>query len=152
MRIKGVFDLFWVKKCVACDELLEYDTKEYLCPKCYAEWEAAKNERCPVCQKRECKCSCGNRNKLYVDFVRHLALYEPYEREYVVNRIVYALKNSNNDDVFEFVAHEMVKEFSLKENMRNTVIVSVPRNPSSIRKYGYDHAMKLAKRVAEWMH
>ena len=81
--------------------------------------------------------------------MRHLALYDHTDREWVVNRIVYALKNSNADEVFEFVAREMADNLIDKKLLNNAVFVGIPRSPRSVRKYGYDHAKKLAKKLAE---
>lgn len=146
--IDSILSVIFVKKCIACRVLLEYDSDKKLCPDCEREWKESKAEICPDCYEEQidCRCSFWRSN---VDSVRHLALYSHDEIDSVTNRLVYALKKSNNDDVFDFVADEMVENLISRKNLYNTVCVSVPRNPKSIRKYGYDHAKKLAKRVAD---
>lgn len=146
--IKWFVSLLCVKKCIACGELLEYDCDEYLCPKCKEEWDEAKRTVCPRCFKTEVKCCCGFGNR-YVSSVRHLALYDHTDRDLVTNKLVYALKKSNNDGVFDFVAREMAEQLIDKRTLNNAVVVNVPRSPASIRRYGYDHAKKLAKKIAE---
>ncbi len=151
-NFKSIFDRLFkivcVKRCVACKELLEFDYKGSMCPKCAAEWDEAKRTMCDRCFEMHSKCRCGF-GKQYVDGVRHLALYDHTERDCVVNRIVYSLKNSNNDDVFEFVAREMADNLIDKNKLDQAVAVNVPRSPKSVRHYGYDHAKKLAIKLAE---
>ncbi len=146
--INKILNIIFVKRCVACKKLLPYDYDKKLCADCLAEWEESKTEICADCLKEQTECHCRFRNNK-VDSVRHLALYSHYDNEAVTNRLIYALKRSNNDDVFEFVADEIIDNLITKKNLYNTVCVSVPRNPNSIRHYGYDHAKTLAKRIAE---
>lgn len=145
---KKILDYVCVKKCVACDELLEFDYDGFLCPECAREWDEAKRTVCDRCFKMHSKCRCSF-GKQYVDGMRHLALYDHADREWVVNKIVYAMKKRNADDVFEFVAREMVDNLIDKNTLNNAIFVGIPRSPKSVRKYGYDHAKKLAKTLAE---
>ncbi len=140
-----------VKKCVGCKELLAFDYEGSLCPRCAEEWDEAKSIVCDRCYEMQSKCSCGF-GKRYVDSVRHLALYDHTKKDYVVNRLVYALKKSNNDEVFDFVAREMANILVTDKKLDNTVVVNIPRSPTSVRRYGYDHAKKLAKRVSELLN
>ena len=78
-------------------------------------------------------------------------LYQDDDKQKVSNRVVYALKKSNDESVFEFVANEMVENIIDTKRLDNTVVVGVPRNPNSIKMYGYDHAKRLAKKVAEML-
>ncbi len=146
--LKKLLDYVCVKKCVACDELLEFDYNGFLCPKCEKEWDEAKRTVCDRCFNMHSKCRCSF-GKQHVDGMRHLALYDHNDREWVVNKIVYSLKKSNADDVFEFVAREMADNLIDKNTLNNAVFVGIPRTPKSVRKYGYDHAKKLAKKLAE---
>ncbi len=145
---KKFLDFICVKKCVACNELLEFDYEGFLCPKCAKEWDEAKRTVCERCFNMHSKCRCSF-SKQYVDGMRHLALYDHTDREWVVNKIVYALKKSNAEEVFEFVAREMAESLIDEKSLKNAVFVGVPRSPKSVRKYGYDHAKKLAKKLAE---
>ena len=146
--LDSILNTVFVKKCVACKELLAHDSERMLCDACFEEWEDAKSEVCPDCLKEQIDCRCGVKSR-YVDSVRHLALYSHYHTDSVPNRIVYALKRSNNDSVFDFVSDEMIKLLLPKTVYGNTVCVGVPRNPMAIRKYGYDHAKLLARIVAK---
>ena len=152
IKIKNIWNritsIIFVKKCVSCKELLPYDYKGYLCLKCLGEWELQKMEICPTCHKEQTECRCAF-GKEGVDSLRHLVLYQHDDKEKVSNRIVYSLKKSNEKNVFEFVAKEMVENIINTKRLDNTVVIGVPRNPNSIKEYGYDHAKKLAKNVAE---
>lgn len=143
-ELKGIV---FVKKCVACMKLLPYDYEGYLCFDCENEWNDSKFEICPTCKNEQIKCNC-TRGKQYVDSVRNLAMYTHTEHDSVTNRLIYSMKRSNNDDVFVFLASELEKYILPKKPLHNTVVVSVPRIPVSIRRYGYDHANVLAKKVA----
>ena len=152
IKIKNIWNritsIIFVKKCVSCKELLPYDYEGYLCLKCLGEWELQKMELCPTCHKEQTECRCAF-GKEGVDSLRHLVLYQHDDKEKVSNRIVYSLKNSNEKSVFDFVSREMVDNIINTKRLDNTVVVGVPRNPNSIKEYGYDHAKKLAKSVAE---
>lgn len=147
-RILKFLDLFFVRKCVSCGELLAYDSDEYLCGECKVKWKEEKNIACSQCGKRQSQCTCGF-GKKYVDSVRHLAIYDPEDREKVANNVVYALKKSNVDLVFEFVAREMKDTLVGEIDPKDTVCTNVPRSPKSIKIYGYDHAKKLADFLAD---
>ena len=146
--IKSIINIATVRKCVACGELLEYDREGYMCHRCETEWFLLKREVCPNCFEAHVDCRCGFK-KGYVDSVRHLVAYSNEEKDCVSNKLVYALKKSNDDDVFEFVANEMADNLINKSMLKNAVVAAVPRNPVAIRRYGYDHAKKLAKRLAQ---
>ena len=146
--INSFFNVIFVKKCVACKTLLEYDSAKMLCDECDEQWQLAKMVICPYCKEAQIDCRCGY-GKRSVDSVRHLAVYKDYDRESVVNKIIYQLKNANNDRVFDFVADEMIKNIISKRGLSNTVVVNIPRNPRSINRYGYDHAKKLAMVIAD---
>lgn len=143
-----ITNMIFVKKCASCKELLPYDYEEKLCLKCLGEWYLQKNELCPICHKEQifCRCAFGKES---VDSLRHLVLYQHDDKGKVSNKVVYALKKSNDENVFDFVAGEMVDNIIDTKRLDNTVVTGVPRNPNSIKEYGYDHAKKLAKKVAE---
>lgn len=144
----GFLAMFFPKRCVACGELLEFDYRDCLCPDCREEWDEAKVEICEVCGKTQTRCRCAY-GKEHVDMVRHLAAYDHNKREGVANRIVYNLKKSNYNVLFLFVADEMANELVDFKVDENTVVAGVPRSPGSVRRYGYDHAKKLARVLAE---
>ena len=142
-----ILKLFFVKRCVACRKLLQYDSEEYLCDECASKWKREKTELCPVCLKGQTKCTCGF-GRSNIDSVRHLAMYSHSDKDSVAKKIVFALKKKNDSDVFEFVAREITSNLIGKVNAENTVVVNVPRNPNTVREIGYDHAEKMAERIA----
>ena len=149
--MSNVFDrilkLFFVKKCVACREIISYDSKEYLCKECASKWEKEKTEICPVCLKGQTRCHCGF-GRSQIDSVRHLAMYSNADNDSVAKKLVFALKKRNDSNVFDFVAREMADKLIGKVDPEKTVVVNVPRNPNTVKEIGYDHAKKLAERVA----
>ncbi len=142
-----IIKLFFVKKCVACRDVMPYDSNEYLCDECASKWKKEKTEICPVCLKGQTKCVCGfGRSEL--DSVRHLAMYSHADNNSVAKGLVFALKKSNDSDVFDFVAKEIAGNLIGNVNAENTIVINVPRNPNTVREVGYDHAKKLAERIA----
>ena len=151
MMKNSLFDkisgMFFVKKCVACREVMPYDSNEYLCNKCATKWKDEKSQICPRCLNSQTKCVCGfGRSSL--DSVRHLATYSHADKNSVAKGIVFALKKSNDADVFKFVAKEITDNLIGKVNAENTMIVNVPRNPNTVSEIGYDHAKRLAQNIA----
>lgn len=142
-----ILKIMFVKRCVGCGQLLVYDYDGYMCEECFERWESEKTEVCPDCFEEHVKCECRFQNSK-VDSVRHLAAYSSKD-ELVANMVVYAMKESNDSDVFEFAANEMADNLIDKSKLENTVCLGVPRSPKNIKKYGYDHAKKLAKKLSE---
>lgn len=145
--LNKLLDLFFVKKCVSCREAISYDSVEGLCEDCLPKWKKEKSEICPQCLKMQTKCTCGF-GRSALDGVRHLATYSHDDENCVARGIVYALKNSNDSYVFEFVAKELSDNIIGKTALENTVIVNVPRNPRTVSEIGYDHAKRLAEKIS----
>lgn len=139
-----LLNLIFPPKCVVCGELLDYDREIPLCEACYGKWQEAKAEKCEICGKEQTKCECDIRHGITGAICR-LALYSNGE---VSGSILFALKKSNYTALFKYIAQEMAKNIKSHMDTRETLVVNVPRNPRNTRKYGYDHAEKLAKLIA----
>ncbi len=152
MKIKRLFDALkrciFVRKCVSCEELLPYDYDGYLCRECCDKWEEEKKTKCKQCKKAHNECRCDFNNP-YVDSVRHLVPYSYVTHEEVAARVVFSMKKVKSNAVFDFAAREIVNDLMSDINFKNYIIVNVPRSPKSIKRYGYDHAKMLAKRISE---
>ena len=75
-------------------------------------------------------------------------MYSHADNNSVAKGLIFALKKSNDSDVFDFVAKEIAGNLIGNVNAENTIVINVPRNPNTVREVGYDHAKKLAERIA----
>ena len=156
MKISFFRDLFFVPKCVGCgkrfDILSERDGgREAYCDECRAAYEREKLESCSGCGVAAIECTCAPKplEKKYIDCISLVK----FGRSMCVDRLIYALKKRRNDKNFEFVSDELAKRFlsfSYQSGVEPTAVMftSVPRKESSIDKYGFDHAERLARMTA----
>ena len=154
MTLKKLFDkiLFYVSvpKCVSCGEILDFSDFP-LCSACYDEYLNVKDRNCSICAKSLNRCTCSN-EYLESHYVRKLVkVYRyVYDDSLPSNKLIYSLKRENRKDVFEFLANELSDAVCQQiERFDNVIITNVPRRKASIKKYGYDHAAKIAKCIAK---
>ncbi len=115
----------------------------------YEEWK--REIDCSRCANILSQCSCGNKllAENHIHKVFKLYKYRAYQEDNPNKRIIYALKEDNRIDVFDFLADELanaIKSSNLK--CKRLIVTNVPRRPKGISTFGYDHAAELAKRVA----
>ena len=102
----------------------------------------------------ECSCSTYSLESHFVKRVAKVYRYVKTEDISVQNALIYSLKEENRRDVRRFLAKELssaitdsgVLEYAAKKKI---IITNIPRRPSAIREYGYDHAALLAKEIAQ---
>ena len=139
-------------KCVGCGERLLPGERAF-CEKCLLEHISHKKRDCSACGKSLPRCTCTN-DYLKSHYVKKLIKVFRYlirdDREIISNKAVYSLKRDNRRDVIGFLADELTDSIKANININESfVITSVPRRSVSIRKYGYDHALLLAKAIAK---
>ncbi len=144
--------LFYVSvpKCASCGERLRANDRA-LCPPCKTKYRELLEFNCSVCAKPYYECECTNKylNAHYVHKVYKVFRYFPGD-EPPTNNLIYRLKRDNRRDVVDFLASELLNSLKNKNtNLDNTIITSVPRRRKSIKKYGFDHAMVLAKALSK---
>lgn len=149
---KRIMYLLTVPKCVCCGEPLEF-TDRCLCSECREKYEKYKDRECSRCAKKIYTCSCSNK-LLRADAIKKVFKvyrYRSWERDIPSNKLIYALKEQNRRDVFEFLAEELADSIkaSFKLDPDKHIVTNIPRRQKSIMDFGYDHAAELAKRVAE---
>ena len=144
---------FIVRKCVVCENPIDYDRKTSICDECQKYWLSALDILCDKCGYESEYCICSNKVlSKYVDFFTFCIFYKS-DSFNPVNGIVYKLKRDYNDEVFSFCAELMknkaLKVFS-KQNMSiHDFYVTYPaRRKKGIVKYGDDHAKVMSKYCA----
>lgn len=143
--------LLTVPKCVRCGEPMEIDDRCF-CAVCRKDYEEFKQRECSRCAKKIYRCSCSN-SLLRAGAIKNVYKvyrYRSWDRDIPSNKLIYALKQQNRRDVFEFTSDELAEAIkaSLKLTPEKYVITNIPRRGSAIVDFGYDHAAELAKRVA----
>jgi ComF family protein len=139
-----------VPKCVSCKERLEKAGMPF-CNVCYEKYKNNKSRNCSVCSERLYLCSCSNKylKSHYIHKLIKLYRYLP-DTGSPANNVIYSLKRDNRRDVVEFLANELV--VSLKnqfDNFDGVVFTNIPRREAAIKKYGYDHAERLARSLSK---
>ena len=139
-----------VPKCVGCGERLKINEMA-ICSSCMKSHIELKTRDCSRCFNTYDKCACSNKflKQHKVNRVIKIFRYIKQEEGSPSNNLIYTLKRNNRRDVVDFLSDELVKsiKFSLP-NFKDFIITNVPRRPSAIIKYGYDHAAVLAKAIA----
>ncbi len=145
-----------VPKCVFCGERLDIDDKA-LCKCCLKLYGHNKTRNCARCSRLLHRCSCPtvDLEKNRIKGVFKVFRYITGEGRCPSSDVIFALKNSNRQDVLEFLSSELMGSitYGLTDlTPESTVIVNIPRRKSAVRNFGYDHAKSLAKSLAKKMN
>ena len=153
MKLSALRDslLFYlgVPRCVGCGEFLDRRDRVF-CPDCRMIYDNAKMRNCSRCAKILARCTCPNE---YLDahYIHSLIKVTRYIHDPALpqNRLLYALKQETRRDVVDFMAEELSDAITAgTEHTGEYLVTYVPRRRASVVKYGFDHAKKLAHRVA----
>ena len=141
-----------VPKCVLCKEKLDYEDRG-LCKKCLVEYKRHKQRDCPHCAHILSECSCSYpylKSHGIKKFIK-LFRYSKAEASMPSNYLIYSLKQDNRSDVLSFLADELACaiRYSFDLTKSEYVITNVPRRKTAIVNFGYDHAERLARAVAD---
>ena len=140
-----------VPSCVGCGEKLSVN-ETALCSSCLQSHLLLKSRDCSRCFNTYDKCACTNKHLRNHKIKRMIKIFRYIQDESgsPSNNLIYTLKRNNRRDVVDFLADELTRsiKFSLPD-FQEFMITNVPRRPSAIRKYGYDHAAVLAKAIAK---
>lgn len=138
-----------VPRCVGCGEFLTRQDTVF-CPACRMIYDNAKMRNCSRCAKVLSRCTCPN-DYLDSHYVHSLIKVTRYlhDPDLPQNKLIYSLKQQNRRDVSDFMARELAA--AIRESIPHAeeyLVTFVPRRRSSVVKYGFDHAKKLARKVA----
>ena len=135
--IDTVLDFFFPQICICCKRILKQNSIVPFCDDCYKELNNCKfNEAKPL----------GN-----VNVERCYCIYK--YKNYNVKGMIFHTKTTFSKSFGRFIASEM-KEKLKKHNLLHQIdiITYAPRNKSSVRKYGLDQGLELAKFLSEATH
>jgi len=142
--------------CGGCGELLDPADPEDLCKDCLAEWEQLTREACPCCHKTAAYCSCQVPAFSELTNVTHLSLlfYKHYDPNRLGDRMLYQAKRKENAHcyhVFSTYLSEKLLTYAAEHciSLSDYVVLYPPRTEENRRKYGFDHAARLAREIAK---
>ena len=160
MSIAGYFKrLFWVRKCISCREILDYDHFDgALCKKCRDEFEAAKMQSCPKCFGAACECSCQPSllSKSGSLTLKKLFFYSAKRDNEAQNKLIYFLKRNPNKRGFELCAAQLwnvlrneLEALGIENVADETFAVNMPRSRASVRLCGFDQSAEICKALSK---
>lgn len=149
-----VLSVLFPEVCPMCGDLVEGNSVLPLCAECYPLWNEAKR-----------KCSLSNAGRLLIlDHkcgisigVHILTWYDPDDRDGIVPKMIYKLKEKITVHLYEFFAHELLSMLYYNDdslvwngsNAKNTVVTFIPRRKAAKIEYGYDHMKLVADSFAK---
>ncbi|MBQ7011500.1 MAG: ComF family protein [Clostridia bacterium] len=145
-----LLDGLFPPKCACCGALLSSSVSAF-CPDCYREFAAARLLPCRHCGKETMHCTCCN-DTLVASGIYRVAKVCPYYPERDASPelgLIFAMKRKNVKAYFRFAAREMAAAVRRMGGADGSTVTFVPRRPSSVSLYGFDHARVLALMIAE---
>lgn len=138
-------------RCINCGVGLCID-ESALCNTCKGRLFEEMKRDCSLCHKPLTFCSCSPE---YVSnhFVKRLSKVFRYKGKSEgdpASSLIYCLKSKGRADAVRLASDLIIEAVrNVHTDLSDTIVTSVPRKRSSISKYGHDHAMLLAKRIAK---
>ena len=157
--VKILRNLVFPPRCACCREILptvedSYGAGSCLCEKCYGLWNRAKDESCPECLCASHKCLCAPSARAFKKSkLPKLLTYSPNINN-TQNKMIYALKKTDDKRICEFVADELSvsMESWFKDNSVNPdecIYTYVPRRASATAEFGFDQGKRLSQAVCK---
>jgi ComF family protein len=149
--ISGLLSLLFPPHCIICKQELEYDSREYLCPKCLNDFKYLKGPFCTMCgkplpaEKQTFAKTCRLCQKMPPEFDCgfSVCIYDGVLKE-CIHRFKYQKKT-----FLKSTFGKMVSGF-IKENLKDKIfdcIVPVPLHPARKWERGFNQAELIAMEV-----
>ena len=105
---------------------------------------------CQSCRSELSKCSGVHSKSISVGTNTYKIYYlYPYKPD-IIKKYIFALKRTASGQLFEFAAEDIAKNLLCTLEHGSYKICNVPRKRLNVRKYGYDHAEKVCKRLEKY--
>lgn len=147
----GLLNFIFPQKCVLCGEMIGKSSGVPFCDICYSKYLMLKKEKCPVCRKEEAFCRCrADMLRTFGQKVseRHIFGFDSG----ISKKLIYTFKRSNNRALQNFFARECAdiieNEIDGKKD-GDYVLAYPPRSVSGKKKYGFDQAFVLSKKISD---
>ena len=136
-------NLFFVRKCLLCGEILTESKEGVFCPKCRLEYEKLKRRPCRACGKPQSACGCmPDKLKHEIAWAVHLFAYD----DPLSKTVIFTLKRRDFKPLQVFLGEELASLFG---DIAEYEITFAPRKPKSVREYGFDQAEALARVISD---
>ena len=149
--LSRLLSLLFVPKCLCCKSLL-YDPDGVLCGACRVKYDLLCHRKCKSCGRDICNCECTKEGVATYGVWRlsKLCAYVPSEKNDPFKSLLYYFKHGNSKLALEFFSDSMEKMIRSRcQNISEFTLCYVPRSKGSERRYGYDHAQRLAASLSE---
>lgn len=139
-----LFSSLFPRKCVFCGEIIpDAGQSDALCSDCRMKYDVMCMATCAECGARETECQCGKVPS--ADMQRHLFEFSGE----MSRKLIYTFKRQNSRALQEFFASEAARILERDiPDIKAFAVTYVPRNPASVRDFGFDHAQILAEKLA----
>ncbi len=154
--------LLFPPKCVVCRSILDTDKYEVLadkritlpfCEKCGEEFYKITHEKCNICGEDKINCTCLTEELLdSCDILLKLGSYTKRKRDAMAKTIT-ALKHRTRRVAEDYIAYLLGRELMrcfCEYEISDPMITFIPRTKSGMRVNGYDHAERVARKVADF--
>ncbi len=145
-----ITELIYPPRCVMCGELLDPGTERVcFCDMCRGIWESEKTAQCPECRRRvnECGCQPKYNKSRTVDSFRTLSFYDSDN----VKKLIKTVKTDRDPALEALLGRDLSSLIMRYYKIDGDCVVAYPnRDRISVKKYGFDHARLLCKKVSEY--
>ena len=146
----------FVRKCVGCRELMEYERNgDAFCAACREKWDRARISECKTCLRVASGCECMPKrlSESGALCLRKIFIYDREETDSVQNKLIYFLKKNNNRRAVGFISGEISQ--ILTEPAKNIgippediILTFVPRSKKAKLNYGFDQSEIICKELS----
>lgn len=142
-----ILSLLFPRKCSICGAGIPgAGDREALCAECRLKYDAICGSACEKCGKKQSECRCV----ISTGADTQIHLFE-FSGDFS-RKLIYTLKRKNDVHLQKFFADECAKALDAALDVTNNIheynFTYVPRNPDSIRDFGFDQAKSVCNEVA----
>ncbi len=146
----SILSWLYVPKCAVCKKRLDVNRAVMLCDECLLLWEREKESDCPICGQKVGKCWCGikldTKGAIYSE--RHLSYYSTGS-ESATKTMILGMKKKMNSNLAQMLSQELADVIARDIDIKDCIIVHIPRAKHSVNYYGFDQSLIIASGVAD---
>lgn len=145
--IDEAINIIFPRSCAICGKDPSRKYGYALCDSCGAEFEAEKRKICVKCQRAAYACTCTPSVRYENARIKYIHIMA-YDSEFS-EKLMAALKRRNLMALRRFLADELSQRLIREIGFEAFDVTFSPRSPKSVKKYGFDQSMELAKLVSK---
>ncbi len=134
----NIFSVVFPHKCLYCGRATD---NSLFCPDCEKEYCEEIENGCPGCNSPFPFCTCGVKHMENERLIYSL----PYKPSGPSRALLLKLKNGGAREVVSELTDKMIRAFTDNLSLEGKVVTFVPRTPKSVRLYGCDQSLELAR-------